>query len=137
MYQSIKPTSMLLFECLFDDYGISEHHSHEFDVNSHLDLAEMYAVCIINDLDKPEKMVAALMIRTNIPCEHDDFVDSVATIIAMTPRLQAVTNSLCSLLTTPVDTEAPALRAESQALYVFRKLWSEHQTNQILRIAAQ
>lgn len=137
MYQSIKPTSKLLFECMFDDYGISEHHSHECDLNSPLDLPDMYAVCIINNLEKPEKMKAALMIRTNIPCEQIDFLDSVATIIATTPRVQAVTNLHCNLLTTPVDSEAPALRAESQALYVFRKLWSEHQTSQILRIAAK
>jgi hypothetical protein len=137
MHQSIKPTSTLLFDCMFDDYGIAEHHSHDVDSNSHLDLPDMYAVCIINNLDKPEKMEAALMIRTNIPCEQNDFLDGIAAIIAMTPRVQAVTNSHCRLLTFPVDTEAPALRAESQALYVFRKLWSEHQTKQILRIVAK
>lgn len=122
---------------MFDDYGISEHHSHEFDWDSNTDLPDMYAICIINQLDKPEKMAAALMIRTNIPCEKVDFFDSVANIIASTPRVLAVTNSHCSLLTAPVDTEAPALRAESQALYVFRKLWAEHQTKQLLRSLTQ
>jgi uncharacterized protein YciU (UPF0263 family) len=137
MRQAIKPASVLLFECMFDDYGISEHHNHEVDWHSHLDMPDMYAVCIINNLDKPEKMLAALMIRTNIPREQSDFLESIAALIAKTPRVHAVTTSHCSLLATPVDTEAPALRAESQALYVFRRLWSEHQTNQILRMAAK
>src|SRR5438105_497240 len=62
--QQTKPTSLVLYHCLFDNYGIESHRSYSFDLESYIDLPDLYAICAIDELTRPEKMVGALIIKT-------------------------------------------------------------------------
>lgn len=54
------PTSLLLFHCLFADYGICGHREHSFDLPSYLELGDLYAICAIDDSCRPERMVSGV-----------------------------------------------------------------------------
>jgi hypothetical protein len=130
-----QPTTMLLFDCLFDDYGVSDHHRHEYDFECYLELPDLYALCVIDEQAHPEKMVAAMMIKTDVPFEDDRFLDGVVTIIGAVPHLRAVSNPHTTVLPVPVEAGSPIPMSQVHALDVFRQLWAEHQTTRILRMS--
>lgn len=130
-----RPTTLLLFHCLFDDYGIASQSAHSFDLESYIELPDLYAICAIDELSRPEKMVGAMMIKTNIAYQDPCFLDGVTTAVNALPRLREVTNDHTSFLPAPVDAESLAPLSESQALYVFKQLWSEHLTSGLLHVA--
>jgi hypothetical protein len=127
----VAPTSLVLFHCLFDSYGIAGHRSYSFDLESYVELPDLYAICAIDEVTRPEKMVGALMIKTNISYGTTGFLDAIATVVSALPPLRAVTNEHTSYLPAPVDPESPKPLTESQALYVFKQLWSEHLASNI------
>ncbi|MFM0068933.1 hypothetical protein [Paraburkholderia aspalathi] len=126
-----RPTSLVLFHCIFDDYGIASHGSHSFDLESYIELPDLYAVCAIDEFARPEKMVGGMMIKTNIAYGAPGFLESIATAAGALPRLQTVTNARTSFLPAPVDADSPKPLSESQALHVFKQLWSEHLASNI------
>lgn len=127
-----RPTTLLLFSSLLDSYGISSHRSHTYDLESYLELPDLYAICVIDELVRPEKMVAGLIIKTNIPFDSPGFLPGITTVISLVPELRAVAHEHCGLIPAPIDVESAHPLSEDQALYVVKQLWSEHQGKQIL-----
>ncbi len=126
------PTTLLLFSCLFDSYGVSSHRSHSYDHDSYHALQDLYAICVVDELLRPEKMVASLIIKTNIPFGVPGFLNGITTIIGLIPELASVTHEHCGLIPAPISVESAHPLSEDQALYVCKQLWSEHQAKQIL-----
>jgi hypothetical protein len=53
----VAPTSLVLFHCLFDNYGIASHRSYSFAPESYIELPDLYGV---GALCWPTSMVGSL-----------------------------------------------------------------------------
>jgi len=126
------PTSLVLFHCRFADYGLCDHRAYSFDPATYAALPQLYAICAIDDSCRPEKMIAGLMVKTNIRYEDPAFLDSMAAIFQAVPALRAGLHEHTSLMPAPVDPESSRPLTEDQALTVFKQLWSEHVSSLVM-----
>ena len=93
-------------------------------------LPHLYAICAIDESFRPERMISGLLVKTNIRHEDPAFLDGMTAAFQAVPQLRAGLNEYISLLPAPVDAESPQPLSESQALFVFKQLWSEHLAGQ-------
>lgn len=127
------PTTLLVFSTLFDNYGVAHHRAHAYEPESYLELPDLYAICVIDELQRPERMVGGMLVKTNIGYDEPGFLPGLLSIISLVPELRSVSHEHCSLLPAPIDADNPAPLTEDQSLHVFRQLWSEHQSKQLLQ----
>jgi hypothetical protein len=132
MQASSQPTSILLFHCLFDNYGVSGHWAHPCNIRSYMALPDLYAICMMDESSRPETMTAAFLFKTSVPFDSPGFLPELLTLVRRVPQLQAVTFPNTGFLPTPVESGSDEHVSEDQALYAFRLLWSEHHTQQVL-----
>lgn len=131
--RSAHPTTLLVFSTLFDDYGVSRHRAHAYEPESYLQLPDLYAICVIDELQRPEKMVGGMVVKTNIAYDDPGFQPGLLTIISLVPELRGVAHERCSLLPAPIDVDTAAPLTDDQSVHVFRQLWSEHRSKHILQ----
>lgn len=124
------PTTLLVSSTLFDDYGVSRHRVHAFDPESYLQLPDLYAICIIDELKRPEKMVGGMVVKTNIGYGEPGFLPGLLAIIGLVPEFADVAHEHCSLLPAPLGVDGAAPLTSDQSLHVFKQLWSEHLARQ-------
>ena len=123
-------TSLVLFHCRFADYGLFDHEAHTYEAQSYMALPHLYAICAIDESSRPERMVSGLLVKTNISYEDPAFLDGMAAAFQAVPQLRAGLHEHIGLLPAPVEAESPRPLSESQALFVFKQLWSEHLAGQ-------
>jgi hypothetical protein len=123
--------SAVIFHCRFSELGPLGLEPHRYEESGQGTLPHLYLVGLLDDTGPAERMIAGLMVKTNVSNDGSDFLDAMAKVIESLPELSRGLPEYTSMLSLPVDT-TDRLPSKRTAQHLFSELWHSHKAGQTM-----
>lgn len=117
--------SILLFHCVYNGSDSITHFMQDMHPEIYNELPNLYSVCVADNSTGNKKITATFFIKTTRHHNDPDFLDSLLSIMALSPDLLAHWKEKTSLIPAHHLVNGPPL-SENEYVHFSQKLYMKH-----------